>query len=112
MKLLLTNSAGTYDVTQLVPSIKWSGEYRQAARTLQFALLSSTVDPSIPVVDCPLGAQLQLLSGKTVLFDGFIVNRTKTTQSSQIDVTCFDRGFYLKKNKASYQFQGTYQKYL
>lgn len=103
MQIQITNAKGTYDVTKLVPSVKWSGDYQQAARSLDFSLVSSPIDKSVPAVDCPLGAGVRLLEGGT-LFDGFIVSRTKSTEASQIDLSCYDRGFYLKRNKASYQF--------
>ena len=44
MQVLLTNESGTFDITQLVPSLRWSGNYRQAARSLEFSVLYSPTD--------------------------------------------------------------------
>jgi len=107
LRLFLTTSAGTKDISQLAPAITWSGEYTQCARTLDFGLLSSPTDTNIPAIDCPLGAGVTLALDDMELFSGFIVSRTKSTESSVIDITAFDRGFYIKRNKASYQFKGT-----
>ena len=104
MQIRITTAKGTYDVTNLVPTVKWSGDYQQAARALDFSVLASASDKSIPVVDCPLGAGVQLLNSGKALFDGFIVSRTKSTEASKIELSCYDRGLYLKRNKASYKF--------
>lgn len=104
MQILITTASGTLDVTNLVPTVKCSGDYQQAARSLNFSVVASAADDSVPVVDCPLGAGVQLREGGTVPFDGFIVSRTKSTQESTLQLSCFDRGLYLKRNKKSYQF--------
>lgn len=107
MKITITSQKGTYDVTDLVPSVKWSGDYQQAARALDFAVVASAADESIPVVDCPLGAGVQMSHAGKVLFNGFIVSRQKSTDASQISLSCYDRGFYLMRNKAAYKFVDT-----
>lgn len=91
------------DATALVPTVKWSGDYQQCARTLDFGLLSSSTDSKIPTVTCPLGTPVQLWQENTLLFEGFVFYRQKATNSSVIDVTCFDRGIYLKKNAKAYK---------
>lgn len=103
-KLLLKNSDGTFDISNLVTQITWSGDYLQCARTLEFSLVSSPVDRLIPVVKCDLGNAVTLMQDNRTLFEGFIVERQKSTASSTIDVTCFDRGIYLKRNRASRKF--------
>jgi len=104
LKLLIKNSDGVYDISQLVSQINWSGDYQQCARTLSFGLLSSPTDKSIPVVKCDLGNAVTLMQDNRILFEGFVFERSKSTASSTIDVTCFDRGIYLKRNRASYKF--------
>lgn len=106
MKILITNSKGTFDVTQLVPSINWSGDYKQCARTLEFSLTSSYTDKNIPAISCELGNGVTFMYNNRVLFEGFIFERQKDTGSSAINITCFDRGVYLKRNEATYKFSG------
>lgn len=107
LKLLIKNSSGTNDVNELAQTITWSGDYQQCARTLEFGLLSSPTDNSIPVVKCALGDAVTFFQDNTELFEGWIFDREKGTDSSTIDITCYDRGFYLKKNEASYKFTNT-----
>lgn len=107
MNIRITGTKGTFDVTDLVPSVRWSGDYRQAARSLGFSIAASPVDKSIPEVDCPLGADVQLMEDGKALFDGFIVSRGKNTEKSEITLSCFDRGFYLNRNKGYYKFVNT-----
>lgn len=100
LKLLV---AGT-DATQLTQSCAWAGSAGQVGRTLDFSLLSSPMDRRLPVVKCDLGSPVQLFLDGTLLFDGFVFSRQKDTGSSTIDVGCFDRGIYLKRNEAQYLF--------
>lgn len=102
-KLYVKNSSGTTDISQLAPTISWSGDYQQRARGLDFGMIASQIDKSIPVVKCELGNAITLMEGSTTLFEGFVFNRQKSTSSSTIDFGCFDRGFYLK-SKVSYKF--------
>lgn len=104
LKLLLKNSGGTVDISQLVSTITWSGDYQQCSRSLNFQLLSSSTDKNIPVVKCELGNAITLIQDNTTLFEGFVFSRQKSTEESSIDISCYDRGFYLKKNKTSYKF--------
>lgn len=107
LKLLIKNGSGTVDVNNLVPTIAWSGDYQQCARTLEFGLLSSPTDKSIPVVKCALGNAVSFYQDSIELFEGWVFSREKSTDSSTIDITAYDRGFYLKKNEASYKFTNT-----
>jgi len=104
LKLFITNNAGTVDVTQLVESITWSGDYQQCARTLEFGIISSPTDKNVPTVGCELGNGVVFMQDDRVLFDGYVFERQKDTGSSVINITCYDRGIYLKRNEASYKF--------
>ncbi|MDF2984728.1 MAG: hypothetical protein K0R50_238 [Eubacterium sp.] len=106
IKLYISNSTGTLDITELVQTITWSGDYQQCSRTLEFELVSSQTDKRVPKVKCELGYGAILMQDNRVLFDGFIFERQKTSGSSAISITCYDRGFYLKRNEASYRFPG------
>lgn len=106
IKLLITNSKGTFDITQLVSTVTWSGDYQQCSRTLEFSLISSNADKNIPIVACELGNGVSLSYSNRILFEGYIFERQKDTGSSAIDITCFDKGIYLKRNEATYKFSG------
>lgn len=105
MKLIIKNSDGVFDISNLVQQKSWSGDFQQCARTLTFNLLSSPTDKTIPVVKCELGNVVTLMQEDRLLFEGYVFDRSKSTASNTIDVTCYDRGIFLKRNKASYKFK-------
>lgn len=104
LKLLITNNSGTFDITGLVETYTWSGDYQQCARTLEFGLVSSPTDKNIPAVECKLGNSVTFMHDNRTLFQGYVFEKQKDTGSSIIDITCYDRGIYLKKNEASCRF--------
>ena len=103
LSLSVTDATSTTDIIQLVPSINWSGDIAQCGRTLSFGVVSSATDKNMPIVELPLGAGV-LLSDSVTLFEGFVFNRQKLTESCTMEITCFDRGIYVKRNKAVYKF--------
>ncbi len=106
IKLIITSGKGEYDATHLTQSITWSGDYQQCSRTLEFGILSSYTDRNVPAVPCDLGSRVTFIQDKRVLFDGFIFERQKDTESNVINIVCYDRGIYLKRNEAAYKFTG------
>ena len=104
MNITIKNSDGTFDITQLVTTVSLSGDYQQCSRTLDFSMVSSPIDNSIPSIRCELGNAVTLTENNEIMFQGNIFSRQKSTNGNTIDVTCFDRGFYLKKNEATYKF--------
>ena len=100
MNITIKNSDGTFDITQLVTIVSISGDYQQCSRTLDFSMVSSPIDNSIPSIRCELGNAVTLTENNEIMFQGNIFSRQKSTNGNTIDVTCFDRGFYLKNNRA------------
>ena len=100
LKLLITPpEGGTREAAALCQSITWGGSYDQAARTLDFPLLVCPEDKRLPAVDCPPGSRVQFYRGETLLFDGFVFSRQRDTLSNTVEVSCADRGLYLKRNQ-------------
>ena len=106
LKLIITSSKGAYDAAQLAQSITWSGNYQHCVRTLEFEIISSYTDKIVPLVTCELGNGVVFMQDNRVLFDGFIFERQKDTDSNVINIVCYDRGIYLKRNEAAYKFSG------
>jgi len=71
---------------------------------LNFSFLSSPTDKNIPAVKCELGNIVTLMQDNRLLFEGYVFERNRSTNSSTMNVTCYDRGIYLKRNRASYKF--------
>ncbi len=104
IKLIIKNKEGFFDITQLASQISWSGDRLQCARSLDFGLISSASDKTIPTVKCDLGDNITLKFKDKSIYEGYVFSRTKSTNSNTIDISTFDRGIYLNKNRASYKF--------
>ncbi|MPM11554.1 hypothetical protein SDC9_57900 [bioreactor metagenome] len=105
LKLTVTGSSGTRDVTQLVQSFTWSGAYNQCGRTLDLGFAVSSVDKRLPAVSAELGSALRFYRSGDLLFDGYLLTRQRENGGNVLSPTGYDRGIYLKKNKASYKFR-------
>ena len=75
IKLELINGTENIDITQLVKNVTWSGSYQQACRKLEFSLLASPYDKSIPTVKIECGYMVRLLEEDNELFRGYIQSR-------------------------------------
>jgi len=104
IRIIVTNTSGTIDITQLVQSVTWSGAYNQCCRTLSFGVLVSSVDKRLPSVSVELGNLVQLYQAGQLRFYGNVLSRDRDAGGDVTELTCIDRGFYLKRNEASYKF--------
>ena len=107
MKIYITNKTGTHNITEYVGTVTLSGDYQLCARQLDFNIVSNALDKNLKVIDCELGSGVMLTENGQVIFNGFIFQRDKSTDDSLIDITCFDRGIYLKRNKGVYNVSST-----
>lgn len=94
----------TIDITNLVEKASVNGEYRNACRTLDFTLVSSTWDVNIPRPDIKLGDNIGLIENNLLFFYGVVWSITKSTTSSTVNYHCKDFGVYLLKNKITDKF--------
>lgn len=106
IKLIVTGSGGTTDITQLCQSITWSGDYNACARSLEFNMTVSPSDPYVPAVDVEPGDMVQLFEGSE-LFQGYVFSRQKSTGDNALVVRCVDRGVYLNRNQLSVKYEDT-----
>ena len=99
MNIYIINNNKTYDITQYVGTATLSGDYQLCARQLDFTLVSNAADSNIQAINCSLGDGVVLKENEKIIFNGFIFERDKSKNDSLINITCFDRGIYLKRNK-------------
>lgn len=104
LRLLFDQGGGMTDAAGLAVQITLSGDYRQCCRTLNVELVSSPYAPDIPAPELTLGRVAQLWDEGELLFHGSIFTVTRGTDLKTIAVTCFDMGYFLKNNSASYSF--------
>lgn len=82
-----------------VQSVTWSGSIKACARTLELGLWNGDVP-------CEMGSRVKFTAGGDELLDGFIFGRGYELGDSIIDLSCADRGLYIKGNEAAYKFKG------
>lgn len=100
-----SNQIETINVTQLIKTITWSGDYQLAGRELSFDLLTSYKDKNIPKVDIPLFSIVKFCEDNKLLFKGYVVSRSKSSDSTEISYECVDKGLYLVNNEGVYNFK-------
>lgn len=94
------------DITQLVGSVTWSGDFQEASRTLEFDMIVSPYDKNIPKVDVKCGDVVKFYENNTELFRGYVLFRRRSYNSTKMSFECLDRGFYLINNEGAYNFKG------
>ena len=105
IKLELINGSENIDITQLVKSVTWSGSYQQACRKLEFSLLASPYDKSIPTVNIECGYMVRLLEEDIELFRGYIQSRSLSYNGNSIECMALDGGTYVHRNELVYNFK-------
>lgn len=103
---IVTPEGETWDVTQRVSTLTWSGSVKQMARQISATMLTPE-NGELPELPCALGNELHLQVGGKCRFLGSIVTRDHVTGSATTDLAALDRGRFLAKNDGWYQFSGT-----
>ena len=105
IKLICKKSTGeTLDITNLLISITWSGDYKSCSRKLEFSLISSPMDKNIPKVDIPLMSAISFYKNDDELFSGFVYERDKSSDNS-MNFLCYDHCAKLNDIKVSYNIK-------
>lgn len=86
------------DLTQLVRALQWSGDYRSAARRVDFALVQTAFDPRQPALPAAAGDGAELLIDGESVFSGVILDKSEDSLSYDASRIAYDWGVYLKKN--------------
>lgn len=101
IKLIVSNT----DITEIVGDITWSGDYQQAARQLDFSIIVSPYDKTLPKVNIPLGAKATFYVDNKEVFRGYVFSRDKSYNGNTMSFTAYDNAIYLLKNENSYNFK-------
>ena len=105
IKLIYQKNTGEkLDITNLLESITWSGDYKSCARKLEFSLIQSATDINIPKIDIPLMSMILFYEDNTELFRGFVYEREKSNDNS-ISFLCYDYCAKLNDIKVSYNIK-------
>lgn len=106
IRLYLVKKDSYIEITELIETISWSGERTQAARQIDFNILSSPYDRNLVTVNIELGDTVVLKEKDKELFRGYIFFEDKSYNSTSISYTAFDCAIYTLKNENSYNFKG------
>lgn len=105
MRIYLTaHGGGTREITSLVVSAVWSGDKATITRKLAVIMLHDDGE-DWPVPQEGDGMTLEGESGTR--FWGYVVKTHANSERGTMDVTCFDRGIYLRNNDGTYKFRLT-----
>ena len=104
-KIILIQNHKETDITSYVSTINWSGSKAEAARKLEISMVNSIKD--VYTVDCYIknGSMLKLIENQQIIFEGFVFFNEKSSGSSVVTVTAYDRLIYMLKSKASYNIK-------
>ncbi len=107
VKLRATSPDGaTANITELCRSITWSGDWRNAARTLSYAPVICQDDTHLPRAPTGLGGSVRFWRGGDLLMDAYALERTRDSLGKTIDVTAYDKGLYLTRNSTFLRVEG------
>ncbi|MGG4142959.1 hypothetical protein ABEW34_07485 [Paenibacillus algorifonticola] len=102
LRVLYNGGNGDIYIEEITQSVEWSGDVKQAYRTLQVTL-TNTLDGVKPIAEFQLGKDLRLFSDGVELFRGFIFRRN-TDQSGSMTLVAYDENVYLAKNEDTKKF--------
>ena len=105
IKLLCVKNNETFNITQLVQSVTWSGDVKACSRKLEFSIISSANDNNIPKFDIPLSSLIIFYENDKELFRGFVFEREKSSNNTSMTFLCYDYAERLNKIKASYNIK-------
>lgn len=106
INLYLVKKDNYTEITELVESISWSGDYTQAARQIDFNILASPYDKNLIKVNIEIGDIVVLREKDKELFRGYIFFEDKSYNSTSINYTAYDCAIYTLKNENSYNLRG------
>ncbi len=109
MRIVYTKDGGkAWDITSLVSSATWSGDYKQAARTLDIEVLAGeSMGEAWKVTgNIGLGDMLQLYEYGEELFRGYVFTVNKSLQSAGRTIKAYDGAVYALKSNIAQNFSG------
>ena len=102
INLILYRDGKTYDISELVESIKWKGRKGSAARSVSISLLDCKGAQS--GIDVTKGHQLIFSYKGEELFRGMIMSQQQS-ESFKMPITAYDNGIYLSNNKDTFVYE-------
>ncbi len=92
---------GDRDATQLIGTATLSGNVKQCARTLALTPAVPILGTFIPEIPCEVGMHVEFYVDDALQFDGWVVRESSALGDWSKSITCYDRGWYLKRNETA-----------
>lgn len=105
IKLTKQSDNKTYDITQMVESVDWSGSTESVARTADITIINAPYDKNISSLPRPATGDFISLTEEKELFFGRVYGIEKTSEIGTVTVNCIDNLQYLLKSKWNYNFK-------
>lgn len=102
INLILYRDSKTFDISELVESIKWKGRKDSAARSVSISLLDCKGAQS--GINVTKGHQLIFSYKGKELFRGMIMSQQQS-ESFKMPITAYDNGIYLSNNKDTFVYE-------
>lgn len=94
------------DITALVTTLSWSGDYKQAARTISLGIAVSPHDHYLPSLTIRMGDLIVVLDdNEKEIFQGYVFLKNKSNQNNEMSITAYDGLIYMLKSKGVYNFK-------
>lgn len=103
LKFTVGKGNTTYDLSQLLEKVTWSGRRGSAPRTVE-AVLLHTEQMDRAIVDCSEGQTCVLYEGKDELFRGLLMTEGYSSKRT-LTLKAYDNCIYLCNNKGSFSFK-------
>ena len=102
-----SNKNVTYDISQLITSLSWSGTDTQASRKLEFSVAQSQLDADFPKVPVETGDIVYFSFDGGLRFVGRITGFSQSAGGTEISYSASDFLNLLLKSDVSYVFRNT-----
>ena len=104
MQLVIYNASGSWDFTDMVKQVVWSGRKSSAPRTLEMTLVDDYDRPKATIsIKTIEGWTVQMILDGKELFRGIIMKQT-ITQSKENKLKAYDVCVYLSNSKDSFSY--------
>jgi len=106
IKFLVVKDGDTYDMSELVESITWTGRKGSAARSISASLLDDDGwNHARSEIDVTRGNQCLFYWDGVELFRGIIMSQ-KQSDKKMMTIKAYDNGIYLANNKDTFNYTG------
>ena len=104
MKIAIMND-DPVDISNLIKSVRWTGDKTQAARKLEFTFVCDDRDENIPNVEVASGNVIYGADDDgELVFIGKVYNIERDRKQSEVTIIAYDNAFVINKSKTTRKY--------